>query len=247
MRLAFIALLVLVLAVLLYRAATRERRSWRRFTRLTSTRARQLVYRRWLVESVVVIGGIAVVLLIATWPLLGRVLADTQAWQPVAAARQALAGVLGTGIAIGASVAFVAAIGLPVLLLRGTVDEIPAIGNVQALLPRNRAELPYGVGLGVSAGVFEETLFRLAFPALVFGIVPNGPAAFLAASIVFGLLHVYQGGIGALFATLLGLVLSALYVLTGQIWVPIVVHALIDLRSLVLIPLAIVTARQPAD
>jgi membrane protease YdiL (CAAX protease family) len=247
MRLAFIALLVLVLAFLLYRAVTRERRSWRRFTRLTATRARQQVYRRWLVESVVIMGGISAILLVATWPVLGRTLADTQAWAPIAAARHALAGGVGIGVAAGAGVAFLVGLALPALLLRGKVDEIPAIGNVQALLPRNRDELPYGVGLGLSAGVFEETLFRLAMPALLFGILGSGPAAFLAASVIFGLLHLYQRWTGVLFATLLGLVLSALYVLTGQIWVPIVVHALIDLRSLVLIPLALGTAQQRAD
>lgn len=247
MRLAFIALLVLVLAFLLYRAVTRERRSWRRFTRLTATRARQRVYRAWLIESVVVLGGMSVVLLIATGPLLGRTLADTQGWPPVAAVRHALAGGVGTGVAVGAGVAFLVALALPVLLLRGKVDEIPAIGGVQALLPRNRDELPYGIGLGISAGVVEETLFRLALPALVFGIVGSGPVAYLAAAVVFGLLHLYQRWTGVLFAAVLGLVLSALYVLTGQIWVPIVVHALIDLRSLVLIPLTLGTARDAAD
>jgi membrane protease YdiL (CAAX protease family) len=161
--------------------------------------------------------------------------------------RHALDGGVGIGLAAGAGVAFLVGLALPVLLLRGKVDEIPAIGNVQALLPRNRDELPYGIGLGISAGVFEETLFRLAMPALVFGIVGNGPVAFLAAAIVFGLLHLYQRWTGVLFATVLGLVLSSLYVLTGQIWVPIVVHALIDLRSLVLIPMALGTARERAE
>jgi len=247
MRLAFVALLALVLAFLLYRAVTRERRSWRRFTRLTATRARQRVYRQWLLESVAIIGGMSAVLLLATWPLLGRVLADTRAWAPIATVRHALDGGVGIGLAAGAGVAFLVGLALPVLLLRGKVDEIPAIGNVQALLPRNRDELPYGIGLGISAGVFEETLFRLAMPALVFGIVGNGPVAFLAAAIVFGLLHLYQRWTGVLFATVLGLVLSSLYVLTGQIWVPIVVHALIDLRSLVLIPMALGTARERAE
>jgi membrane protease YdiL (CAAX protease family) len=88
-------------------------------------------------------------------------------------------------------------------------------------------------------------------PALIFGIVRNGPAAFLVAALVFGVLHVYQRWTGVLFATLLGFVLSALYVVTGLIVVPILVHVLIDLRSLVLIPVLLGTARtrveQPAE
>jgi uncharacterized protein len=246
-RLAFLALLILVLAFLVYRAVTRERRGWARFVRLTSTRSRQRVYRRWLVESVVVMGGMSAVLLLATWPLRGRVLHDAQAWAPVAAVRDGLTGGVGIGVAAGVGVAFLGGLILPALLLRGAVDEIPAIGGVQALLPRNREELPYGIGLALSAGVFEETMFRLAMPALIFGIVPNGPAAFLAASVVFGLLHLYQRWTGVLFAALLGLVLSAAYVLTGTIAVSIAVHALIDLRSLVLIPLTMGTAGRGAD
>jgi uncharacterized protein len=248
---ALIALLILVLAILLFRAITRERRGWARFKRLTSSRARQRVYRRWLVESVVVIGGMSLVLLVATWTLLGPALRDAQAWAPVAWVRAGLDGGVGITVGTALAAAVLAGMVLPIVLLRGRIaaemeDGIPAVGDVQALLPRNRRELPYGVGLALSAGVFEELLFRLALPALIFGIWPNGPAAFLAASVVFGLLHVYQRWTGVLFATLLGLVLSAVYVVTGSIAAPIALHALIDLRSLALIPLVLGTARQRA-
>jgi hypothetical protein len=177
MRLALLALLVLVLAFLIARAVRRERREWARFRRLRSTRSRQRVYRRWLIESVVVMGGMSAVVLLATWTLLGPALHDAQRWAPVAWLRGQLDSGLGAGLAIGVSVAFVVGLVLPLVLLRGQVDEIPAIGGIRALLPRNRDELPYGLGLGLSAGVFEETMFRLAMPALVFGIVPDGPVA----------------------------------------------------------------------
>lgn len=247
MRLALIALLVLVLAVLAARAARRQRRDWRSFKRLRSTGSRQRVYRRWLVESVVVMGGMSALLLPATWTLLGPALRDAQAWGPADGLRSQLGTGWGAGVAAGAAVLVVVALLLPIVLARGRVDEIPAIGDVRALLPRNRRELPYGAALGISAGVFEETMFRLALPALIFGIVPNGPLAFLAASLVFGLLHVYQGATGVLFATLLGLVLSALYVVTGVIAVPILLHCLLDLRSLVLVPALLGTALRPAE
>ncbi|GAA2089550.1 hypothetical protein GCM10009840_30230 [Pseudolysinimonas kribbensis] len=247
MRLALLALLVLVLAFLLARAVRRERREWARFRRLRATRSRQRVYRRWLIESVVVMGGMSAVVLLATWTILGPTLRDAQRWAPMAWLRAQLDSGFGAGLAIGLPIAFVVGIVLPLVLLRGRIDEIPAIGDIRALLPRNRDELPYGLGLGLSAGVFEETMFRLAMPALIFGIVPNGPVAFLAASLVFGLLHVYQRWTGVLFATVLGLVLSALYVVTGLIVVPILLHALIDLRSLVLIPVLLGTARERVE
>jgi membrane protease YdiL (CAAX protease family) len=244
-RLALLALLVLVLGFLVARAVLRARRDWPSFQRLRTSSSRRRVYRRWLVESVVVMGGMSAVVLLATWQLLRPALGSAQTWAPVARLRSLLDPAAGAAVAVALLIVFAVVLVLPVLLLRGRIDEIPAIGGVRALLPRDRGELPYGAGLGLSAGVFEETMFRLAMPALIFGIVPNGPAAFLAASVVFGLLHLYQRWTGVLFATLLGLVLSTAYVLTGLIAVPMLVHALIDLRSLVLIPIALGGALQP--
>ena len=52
-----IALFALIVALLIGRAVTRERNEFARFRRLRSTVARQKVYRRWLIESLVVMGG----------------------------------------------------------------------------------------------------------------------------------------------------------------------------------------------
>ena len=139
-------------------------------------------------------------------------------------------------MAIAIAVAFLVGMLLPVFLLRNSVDEVPAIGDIRALLPRNRAELPYGAGLALSAGIFEETLFRLGLPALVFGIIGDGPLAFLLCGVLFGLLHLYQKLTGVLVATVLGLVLAFVYVVSGSILLVIAIHAIIDLRSLVLLP-----------
>ena len=42
------------------------------------------------------------------------------------------------------------------------------------MLPRERGELKFGAGLAVTAGVVEELLFRLALPALIYGIFGSG-------------------------------------------------------------------------
>jgi uncharacterized protein len=126
-----------------------------------------------------------------------------------------------------------------VILLRTQVGDIPTVGDIGSLLPRTRGELFYGFGLSLNAGLVEELLFRLGMPALLFGITGNGVVAFLLASVLFGLLHLYQKVWGVLGATLLGLALSLLFLMTGSIWIVIIVHALIDLRSLVLIPLVV--------
>jgi membrane protease YdiL (CAAX protease family) len=63
-------------------------------------------------------------------------------------------------------------------------------------------------------------------------------AATLVAAAIFGIDHGYQGVAGIIATTVLALVFTILFFATGTLWVPIVVHALIDLRVLLLIPRA---------
>ncbi len=245
MTLALLALLLVVLGLLGWRAVTRGRGPYRRFKKLTSTRARRRVYARWLLESVLVMGGLSCVVLLAAWPYVPLALRSAQEWAPVAALRDFLGTPPGVVVSVVVLVLVAAALIAPVLLLRSStepgsgVDGIPAVGDIRALLPRVRGELKYGAGLGLQAGLFEELLFRLALPALLFGILGNGPGAFGLACLLFGMLHLYQGASGILVSTVLGFLFAALYVATGSIAAPIVLHALVDLRSLVLIPIAV--------
>ena len=239
MDLQLLALLLVVVTLLIWRAATRERREYQQFKRMRSTVARQKVMRKWLIESVLIMGGLSAAVLLAAWEYVPMALRDAQQWAPIAASREFFFETsLGKGLAIGAVIGGLIALVLPLILLRKTSpDEVPKLGDIGALLPRTRGELPYGAGLSVSAGVFEELLFRLALPALLFGIGLNGPLAFLFATVLFGCLHLYQKAVGILFATLLGVIFAYLYLVSGSILLPIVVHTLVDLRSLVLLPL----------
>ncbi len=239
MQLALLALFLVVAVLLVVRAANRDRRDYRRFKRLTTTRERQLVFAKWLRESFLVNGGLAAAVLLASWSFIGPASRSALDWTPLRWLHQALSG--GVGLAVGIAVAVVVAVLLvvPVFVLRRRVTELPAVGDITALLPRTRGELKFGAGLSINAGVVEELLFRLGMPALLFGITGNGPVAFLVASILFGLLHVYQKVWGVIGATILGIVFSLVYLLTGSIWVVIVVHALVDLRSLILLPLVL--------
>jgi membrane protease YdiL (CAAX protease family) len=197
------------------------------------------VFGKWLRESFLLNGGLAFAVLLASWPFIGAASRSALASPPVHWLHSHLSGDFGVGVAIGAAVAAVLVLVVPVFLLRRQVSELPAIGDIGAMLPRTRGELKYGVGLSLNAGLVEELLFRLGMPALLFGITGNGVVAFVGASVLFGLLHIYQKFWGVLGATILGLVFSALYLLTGSIWVVIIVHALVDLRSLVLLPLLV--------
>ncbi|MCU1470184.1 MAG: family intrarane metalloprotease [Glaciihabitans sp.] len=239
MQLALIALFVVVAVLLVVRAARRNRTDYRRFKRLRTTRERQFVFAKWLRESFFVFGGLAIAVLLASWQYVSVAATDARSWQPLAWLARALSGGVGAGVAAGAVIVLVAVLLLPVILLRRSNAELPTIGDIGSLLPRTRGELIYGAGLSINAGLVEELLFRLGMPALLFGITGNGIVAFTLAAVLFGLLHLYQKFWGVLGATILGLAFSVVYLLTNSIVVVIVIHALIDLRSLVLIPLVV--------
>jgi uncharacterized protein len=238
-QLALLALFLVVAVLLVVRAANRDRRDYRRFKLLRTTRERQFVLAKWLREAILIFGGLTIAVLMASWTFIIPAAASALAWPPLSWLHAQFADGTGLGIAIGVGVAFLVGLLLPVILLRRHDGEIPALGDIGSLLPRSRGEVKYGVGLSLNAGLMEELLFRLGMPALLFGITGNGVLSFVLASLLFGLLHLYQKVLGVLVTTLLGLVFSLVYLLSGSIWVVIVAHALIDLRSLVLIPLVI--------
>ena len=81
------------------------------------------------------------------------------------------------------------------------------------------------------AGVGEELLFRGVLQPALAG--PLGPWwALLAAALVFGVVHALSVSY-AVFATLMGLWLGALWTASGNLVVPIVAHAAYDFLTLV--------------
>ncbi len=237
-RLAAAVLAVGLVALFVVRAMRKDRREYARFRRYRSTARRQLMMRRWLVESVVVFGGSAVALLLLVWPVVGPLLASTQALPPVTWLRDVLAGGLGIGVALGTL------LGVAALTWFGARSArrdggIMMVGDIAALLPRNRPELGWGSALSINAGIVEEGLFRLAMPALLVVVTGEPVSAFVLAALVFGALHAYQGWAGVLATTVIGVFFTLLYVVSGSIALAMIVHALFDLRSLVVIPMAV--------
>jgi len=87
------------------------------------------------------------------------------------------------------------------------------------------------VALALMAGVAEEVLFRGLLQEGLTGPLGWLPALLLA-SALFGVVH-WLTGLYALLAGGVGLYLGGLYLLTGNLLVPIVVHALYDVVALV--------------
>ena len=115
----------------------------------------------------------------------------------------------------------------------GRHAELPMHATL-ALLPRTAAERRLFTVVGLTAGVCEEWLYRGFFLAVVSAVAGGLPAGVLVAvaAVAFGLAHAYQGVGGVLATAVLGAIMAALYLDTRSLLLPVLLHALIDLRFL---------------
>jgi membrane protease YdiL (CAAX protease family) len=242
-----------LITLFVVRAMRKDRRDFARFRRYRSTARRQATMRRWLLESFMLFGGSATLVLLLVYPVVGPLLAETQALPGVAWVRDALGsgGGRGVGAGVGAGVGGLGmwllvggVLGVGILTVIGARNArreggVIMLGNIASLLPRNRSELRWGAALSVNAGIVEEALFRLALPALLVVVTGEPISAFVLAALIFGALHAYQGWVGVVATSVVGLLFTVLYVLSGSIVLVMLVHALFDLRTLVVIPIAV--------
>jgi len=119
----------------------------------------------------------------------------------------------------------------------------PAGHATLALLPRTAGERRLFTAVGVTAGVCEEWLYRGFFLAVVAALAGGLQTWLLVvvAAVAFGLAHFYQGAVGILTTGVLGGVMAALYLQTGSLLLPVLLHAAIDLRFL-LVPSRVLPA-----
>jgi membrane protease YdiL (CAAX protease family) len=110
----------------------------------------------------------------------------------------------------------------------------PPVHATLALLPRTTGERRLFTMVGITAGVCEEWLYRGFFLAVVAALGHGLPSAALVAiaAVAFGVAHAYQGWTGVLTTGVLGGVMALLYVETSSLLLPVLLHAAIDLRFL---------------
>jgi membrane protease YdiL (CAAX protease family) len=211
-----------------------DRGAYRRFKTLSDTDFRQRKYRRWIVKAVL---AFVLPALIGV-ALLDRLTALTALPPEFAPARTLLPIVEGGPGALAAGLLGGAAIGgLVAGLLAATRSKrslLPPFGNVGTLMPRNRPERAYAAAVAIVAGITEELAFRLYFPLLITLVTGSAILAFALAALLFGAMHRYQGWRGVAATTLVGLVMTAVYLITGALWLAMLLHALVDLNGLVL-------------
>ncbi|PZO73401.1 MAG: CPBP family intramembrane metalloprotease [Sphingomonas taxi] len=209
---------------------------YRRIKRLPDTASRQKTYRLWIAKAAIAFVLPAIVGL----ALLGRLDAIVTVPREFDALRSLLPSVAGDSRAellgmIGGSALGGLVIGA-VLATRRNWRILRTIGNVGSLLPRNRPEIMHAAAMSIAAGISEELAFRLFLPLLVALVSGNAFVAFGVAIAAFGAMHLYQGRAGVIATTLVGALMAAIYLMTGELWLAMLLHALIDLNSLALRP-----------
>lgn len=134
-------------------------------------------------------------------------------------------------LALAAWSAGLAAVGIAVLLAfrafgrRFAVEESRML---TCLLPRTPRERKVFALLSCAAGLGEEVAYRgYVIPALAG--VAGLPASVAVSSLVFGVLHAYQGPIGMVRTALMGFVLAGGFLVSGSLLPAILGHTLIDL------------------
>ena len=116
-------------------------------------------------------------------------------------------------------------------MIRRPVVGVAEIESVEALLPEDPREVRAFTIAALSAGVFEEVLYRGYLIAFLESYVPLWVAV-IVSSLAFAYGHSYQGVSNMPRIFLLSLVLAGLYLWTGSLLIPIVLHAFVDINSM---------------
>jgi uncharacterized protein len=108
--------------------------------------------------------------------------------------------------------------------------ELESQPNVLLILPRTIREARVFTGVAITAGICEEVLYRgyLLWYLQSLGL---GRGAVVVAIVAFGLAHAYQGIRGSVASGVMGAVFTGLYLLTGSLVAPVVLHATVDLAN----------------
>src|SRR5271154_1980351 len=145
---------------------------------------------------------------------------------------------IGSSFAWGFGIAFAVGSLLQVVLVRrsATAREkiLRAFRRFAFILPVTPEERAWFALVSVTAGICEEVLYR-GFLIRYLSYSPWHAGLWIAlgiSSIAFGMAHGYQGLSGIIGTAMLGAVMVVVFAATGSLWLPMALHAVIDLRIL---------------
>ncbi len=111
------------------------------------------------------------------------------------------------------------------------LDEVrERMRHVEPMLPRTPAEMRTFVKLAFTAGICEELLYR-GFMIFYVSRFTNLFAAAAIVSVIFGIGHLYQGRRGVVLTAFAGAFFAAVYLVSGSLFVAMLLHVLMDLHS----------------
>ncbi|HUF75423.1 MAG TPA: type II CAAX endopeptidase family protein [Longimicrobiales bacterium] len=116
---------------------------------------------------------------------------------------------------------------------------------LRALLPRTSEERGVFALLSVAAGVAEELAYR-GYAISVLAAITGVPGAAVLTSVVFGILHGYQGLLGTVRTTSMGGILAWGFLASGSLLPVIVAHTLIDLLAGLLLGERLLPPEEPS-
>lgn len=103
-------------------------------------------------------------------------------------------------------------------------------GRLLTFLPHTVQERNRFLVLSLSAGTGEEMFFRGFLLWYVNFYLGLWPAVFVS-SLIFALVHLYQGWRNATLVAFLGVLFALSYVWTGSLWLAIFLHVIVDVNA----------------
>ncbi len=97
-------------------------------------------------------------------------------------------------------------------------------------LPKSKREFIWFNLLSLSAGICEEIIFRLFMFSYLLENT-NTAIAFILTNILFALTHIGSGKQNILSSFILGLLFTAIYYFTRNIWLSMILHSAIDISA----------------
>lgn len=214
------ALVVLAVTYAPVRAATNVEQLRRDLA--TDPDARVGFYRR-AVASLPLVTGIYVIVVSVggeTWRDAGI------SWdEPLRALLASVAGLAGALVLLGATAAAFNKMRPDDVRRASDATKVLAPGSA-----RERALWPF---VALTAGVTEELVYRGLFVLHLHALVPSLRPGLLAvlSAVAFGLAHRYQGPFGVVSSGVLGLAFGVIAIVTGNVVVVVVLHALWDVMA----------------
>ena len=132
-------------------------------------------------------------------------------------------------VALLAAFAFLSRFTLAQLAQAGAGDLPTHVRKAGRILPRDGVERAGFVPVAITAGVCEEILYRGWVPWAIAGWTGSPAAGYVAAALIFGAGHAYQGRNGVILTALLGLFLGGVVAWTGSLVPGQFLHLAVDL------------------